>query len=225
MSKWRSILGSWEQFLTPILEDENVAKNLEIIRGYYLSSPFTIYPEPKNIFRAFRECPYDKLSVVILLQDPYHNGSATGIAMGNNTDVFKMSPTLKTVEDTIARLVYDSREFNFDPSLISWCKQGVLLLNTALTVEAGKPLSHVDIWALFTELVLKKLNTFNSGIIYCLWGKKAFEYSKYINLNSNYMLTYTHPAYASYNNSTWDCDHFNKINEILKKNNNLYIKW
>lgn len=225
MSKWKSILGSWEVFLTSILEDELVSKDLEIIRSYYLSSSLTIYPEAKNIFRVFRECPYDKLSVVIILQDPYHDGSATGIAMGNDSSVFKMSPTLRVVEDTIARTVYNYREFNFDPSLVSWCKQGILMYNTALTVEKGKPLSHKDLWNNFTEKFLKKLNEFNSGIIYCLWGKSALEYKKYINTESNYVLEDTHPVYSVYRGNTWECNHFNRINEILKKNNNLHIKW
>lgn len=225
MSKWKSILGSWDKFLTPILEDEVVSKNLDIIRGYYFSSSFIIYPSPKNIFKAFRECPYDKLSVVIILQDPYHDGSATGIAMGNDSSVFKMSPTLRVVEDTIARTIYDYREFNFDPTLINWCKQGVLLFNTALTVEKGKPLSHKILWNDFTEKFLIKLNEFNSGIIYCLWGKSALEYEKYINFKSNYILEAPHPVSSVYRGKPWECNHFKEINTILKENNNLHIKW
>jgi uracil-DNA glycosylase len=224
MSKWNSILGSWDRFLTPILEDEVVQKNLDVIRGYYLNSSFITYPSPKNIFRAFRECPYDKLSVVIILQDPYHDGSATGIGLGNESNK-NLSPSLKVVKDTISRTVYKGQEFNFDHSLVSWANQGILLINTALTVEAGKPGSHIEIWAPFTEKVFQKLNLINSGIIYCLWGKSAGEYAKYINQGSNYILSYTHPAYASYRGEIWDCNHFNAINVILKENNNLHINW
>jgi len=225
MSKWSSILGSWERFLTPILENELVSKDLDVIRSYYLGSSITVYPRAKDIFKVFRECPYNKLSVVIILQDPYHDGSATGIAMGNDSSVYKMSPTLRIVEDTIARTVYTYREFNFDPSLISWCHQGVLMLNTALTVEKGKPLSHKHLWNNFTKQFLIKLSNFNSGIVYCLWGKSAIEYEKYINPKLNYILKDNHPMYSLYQNKLWECNHFNKVNEILKKNNNLYIKW
>lgn len=224
MNKWSSILGSWDKFLTPILEDEVISKNLETIRGYYLSSSFITYPEPKNIFKAFRECPYSKLSVVIVLQDPYHDGSATGIPMGNKPDK-KLSPSLRIVKDAISRTVYKGQEFYFDPTLIPWCNQGVFLFNTALTVEKGKPLSHKDIWAPFTEKVFKKLSEINSGLIYCLWGKSAGEYTKYINPSSNYILSYTHPVYSAYRGISWDCDHFNRINDILKQNNNLHINW
>jgi uracil-DNA glycosylase len=224
MSKWKSIFGSWDTFFEDIISNKEVSNNLNIIRSYYNGSSI-IYPSASNIFKAFKECPYDKLSVVIVLQDPYHDGSATGIAMGNNTLQFRISPTLRVVKDTISKTIYNSEEFYFDSSLIKWSNQGVLLFNTALTVEKGKPLSHQHLWSTFTELFLKKLNTINSGIIYCLWGKHAEFYKQYINLSSNTVLITTHPMYSVYRGSPWDCNHFVEINRILKENNNLYINW
>lgn len=224
MSKWKSIFGSWDIFFADIINNTKVSSDLNVIRSYYNSSSI-IYPNANNIFRAFKECPYDKLSVVIILQDPYHDGSATGIAMGNDVSQVKMSPTLRVVKDTVSRTIYNSEEFSFDPSLIKWCNQGVLMYNTALTVEKGKPLSHQHLWSTFTELFLKKLNTINSGIIYCLWGKQAEFYKQYINLSSNTILTATHPMYSVYRGSSWECNHFVEINKILKENNNLHINW
>lgn len=217
-------VNTWDNFFDGILDNEVITKNLQIIRGYYFSSSFKIYPSPQNIFKAFRECPYNDLSVVIVLQDPYHDGSATGIAMANEF-VTNLSPSLRIVKDTISRTVYKGADFYFDPTLIKWCKQGVLLLNTALTVEEGKPGSHSLLWKPFTEMIFRKLSDINSGIIYCLWGKHAESYEHLINKSSNTILKATHPAYASYRGIKWDCDHFNEINKILKENNNLYINW
>ena len=224
MISWNDLLGSWERVLSDIISDPIVRANLRTVNGYYLNGSLLVYPSQINVFRAFKECPYDKLSVVIVLQDPYHDGSATGIPMGNEPDT-RMSPSLKIVKDTISRTIYKGQDFDFDPTLIKWERQGILLLNTALTVEAGKPLSHQKLWAYFTQKVFDKLSEINSGIIYCLWGKYAESYRMYINENSNTILTSTHPVYASYRGLPWDCDHFNKINDILKKNNNLYINW
>jgi uracil-DNA glycosylase len=204
--------------------DPVVLRSLNTINGYYNDPDKIVYPDQEDVFKAFKECPYGKLSVVILLQDPYHDGSATGIAMANKVGT-RMSPSLRIVEDTVARTVYNYREFGFDPTLIKWERQGVILLNTALTVEKGKPLSHQDLWSYFTERLLTKLSTINSGIVYCLWGKHAQSYSMYINHNSNTVLMSNHPVYSAYRGIPWDCDDFNTINKYLKDFNNLTINW
>lgn len=221
------IVGEWDKFLFDILSNSTVTNNLNIINRLYLSGGAIIYPAQINVFKAFKECPYKKLSVVILLQDPYHDGSATGIALANDKSMLdkRISPSLRIVEDAIARTVYNNREFNFDATLMKWVKQGVLMLNTALTVEAGKPLSHHDYWVAFTQLVLKKLSDCNSGIIYCLWGKYAESYAQYINPLSNTILRSTHPVYSIYSGKAWECDHFNMINKQLKEFNNTTIIW
>jgi uracil-DNA glycosylase len=220
-----NVVGTWDRFLRDILYDPVVLHNLNTINSYYSDKDKIVYPPQEDVFKAFKECPYDKLSVVILLQDPYHDGSATGIAMANNATVYKMSPSLRIVEDTIARTVYNSREFGFDPTLVKWANQGVLLLNTALTVEKGKPLSHQKLWTYFTERFINKLSSIDSGIVYCLWGKHAQSFSMYINHNSNTVLMCDHPVASAYRGINWDCDHFNTINSLLKASNNLIINW
>lgn len=218
------LVGSWQNFMKDIFANKEVIANLNKINNIYKTSPRKIYPEQSDVFKAFKECPYEKLSVVILLQDPYHDGSATGIATANRIGD-SLSPSLQIIKDTICREVYEGHEFDFDQTLIKWEKQGVLMLNTALTVEAGHPQSHRIYWAKFTELVLRKLSEVNSGIVYCLWGKNAISYSMLLNHESNTILDCVHPVYTSYRGIPWICGHFNLINRYLKDFNNSTIIW
>lgn len=218
------LVGDWDTKLHSIIYDTKVIENLNHINRLYLSSSKVIYPNQKDVFKAFKECPYNKFSVVILLQDPYHDGSATGIALANNQNT-TISPSLRIVRNTIAKTVYKGDYNNFDSSLLSWEHQGVLMLNTALTVEKGIPLSHKELWDYFTSRLLIKLSEINSGIIYCLWGKYAEYYEKFINKDSNTILKCSHPAYSIYRGEDWKCDHFIKINEYLKNFNNTTIIW
>ena len=223
MTSWREIAGDWDRILHDIVSDPKMIAVLNLINSYYKGDT-VIYPRQEDVFKAFKECPYSKLSVVIILQDPYHDGSATGIAMGNEPGT-RMSPSLRIVKDTVSRTIYNREEFDFDPTLVSWSKQGVLLLNTALTVERGRPLSHQKLWSYFTERLLIKLSDMNSGVIYCLWGRHAESFRLYINPNSNTILSSAHPVSAAYQGIPWECDHFIKINRQLKDFNNLTIKW
>jgi uracil-DNA glycosylase len=227
----RDIVGDWDTFLGLILAEDDVVSSLNYINTLYVKHEQNlinprIYPDQENVFKAFQECPYKKLSVVILLQDPYHDGRATGLALANPLDG-KLSPSLKVVRDTVFEKVYKYHvdPFFFDPSLFHWARQGVLMLNIALTVEEGKPHSHSNLWSAFTHRVIRKLSDTNSGIIYCLWGKDAEFYGQYINKDSNTILKCVHPVYASYKCMKWDCDHFNEINDYLKKFNNFQITW
>jgi uracil-DNA glycosylase len=182
-------------------------------------------------------CKYNKLKLQNLKiknfgdnNTPYHDGSATGIAFANplTYDTVKgksLSPSLRIIKDAVSRTIYNGQDFDFDPTLINWAKQGVLLLNTALTVDGGSPTSHKHLWVDFTQRVLQKLSEVNSGIIYCLWGKYADSYSMYINSNSNTILRCNHPAYSVYQGIPWECDHFVMINTYLKNFNNITIEW
>jgi uracil-DNA glycosylase len=219
------LVGTWDRILQDIFDNKEVISNLNTINNLYRRGPTKIYPEQADVFAAFKECPYNKLSVVILLQDPYHDGSATGIATANTIDTKKLSPSLQVMKDTICREIYKGEDFNFDPTLLSWERQGVLMLNTALTVETNHPQSHQIYWTKFTELALRRLSELNSGIIYCLWGKHADTYDIYINSLSNTILRCVHPVYASYRGVPWECRHFIEINKYLKDFNNTTIIW
>ena len=219
-----TIVGSWKTPLKELFEDPKIINDLNIVSSMYKEGR-PIYPKQADVFKAFIECPYDELKVVIILQDPYHDGSATGIALANSDISNKISPSLRIVRNTIRMNMYKGDDFKFDPSLISWANQGILMFNTALTVDAGTPLSHVKLWSSFTERLLIKLSETKRDIIYCMWGKQARDYAVYMNNKDNLLLYSTHPVYAVYRGSVWDCDHFTRINEHLIKLGKQPIKW
>jgi len=182
-------------------------------------------PTLKQLFRAFEECPYDDLKVVFIGQDPYPQlGVADGISFScGNTN--KVQPSLKYIFEEIERTVYQEFPSYQDPDLSRWSKQGILMLNTALTVEVSKIGSHYDIWKPFTAYMLDWLNNYNPGLIYVYMGKKAEEWSELTNDN-NYKFTVKHPASAAYNGSKWDSnDIFNKISKLVEENNGQKITW
>ena len=182
-------------------------------------------PTLKQLFRAFEECPYDDLKVVFIGQDPYPQlGVADGISFScSNTN--KLQPSLKFILQEIDRTVYGNHVISEDLDLKRWSKQGILMLNTALTVEVGKIGSHYDIWKPFTAYLLDSLNNYNPGLIYVYMGKKAEEWSELTNDN-NYKFTVKHPASAAYNGSKWDSnDIFNKISKLVEENNGQKIIW
>jgi uracil-DNA glycosylase len=170
-------------------------------------------PPLKQVFRAFEECPYDKLQIVIIGQDPYPQlGVADGIAFScSNTD--KLQPSLKYILDEVNRTLYAGNSISTDLDLKRWANQGVLMLNTALTVEVGKIGSHYDIWKPFTAYLLDGLNNYKSDLVYVYMGKKAEEWSD-ITSDNNIKFFLKHPASAAYNGSKWDSN--NVFMEIQK---------
>jgi len=182
-------------------------------------------PPLKQVFRAFEECSYDKLQVVIVGQDPYPQlGVADGIAFScSNTN--KLQPSLKYILGEVNRTVYNGYPVSEEVDLTRWSNQGILMLNTALTVEVGKIGSHYDIWKPFTAYLLDWLNNYNPGLIYVYMGKKAEEWSQLTNDN-NYKFTVKHPASAAYNGSKWDSDDiFIKISSIVTNSSGNIITW
>jgi len=188
-----------------------------------------IYPSSDNVFKAFRSTPFNEVKICILGQDPYYTKDvADGLAFSCSyaQELGKrMQPSLVQIYGAVERTMYKGLMLHKEPNLECWAKQGVLLLNTALTVEDGKPESHLFLWKPFTVEVLKALSEYNTGVIYCLWGAKAQQYEKYINPKFNYILKAKHPSSASYTGGTWECNHFVEINKILKQNNNTEIIW
>lgn len=217
----------WEQRIgkdwTNIFED--CKEELEESIKYYkkeISRGVTIYPDTSNVFRVFKETPYKELKVIIVGLDPYSDGRANGLGFSNDPNKTVIpSPSLEQMIDSAKLNFYDEIDFGLD----HWVKQGVLLLNSALTVEKGIPNSHSWMWRKFTTKLLSTLSNRNSGLIFCLWGQQTKSFRKNINENLNYVLEYSHPASAAYSKTNWNCPHFKEINEILKKNNNIQIQW
>lgn len=214
--------GDWLK----VIDEEELARMGELLFKLYKSKK--CYPDYKSIFKVFNITPYDKLHTIIIGQDPYPNEYATGIAFGNNVpsnkDSFIISPSLKVLEEAI--IDYESPDcLNrvFDYSLESWCKQGMLLLNTALTVEAGKPESHCNIWTKFTINLIKNLSTKNNGLIWVLLGNNAKSYKRYI--KNGIIIEERHPSYYARNNMKMDPDFFKYLKSVIKDHYSIDFKF
>lgn len=182
-------------------------------------------PVLKDVFKAFEECPYDKLRVVVIGQDPYPQaGVADGISF-SCSKTGKVQPSLRYLFKEIEDTVYPDG-YKWDPDLKRWSNQGVLMLNTALTCQIGNIGSHINIWKPFITYLLDILGHYNSGIAYIFLGTKAKAWSKSIP-SINYKFFVSHPASAAYKKQQqWDSnDLFNKINNVLYENNGEKITW
>ncbi|MDC3098558.1 uracil-DNA glycosylase [Gammaproteobacteria bacterium] len=180
-----------------------------------------ILPEPKNFFKAFDLCEMQKVKVVIIGQDPYHTpGVPNGLAFSVNRNS-KLPPSLVNI---FKELEADLGIKNSTGDLTSWSKQGVLLLNTSLSVCAGLPASHSKIgWELFTNTVINVIQQ-KKNIVFLLWGKHAQKKGDLIE-NSNFILEAAHPSPLSANNGFFGCGHFSKTNNFLTSLGSDPIDW
>ena len=182
-------------------------------------------PSLKDMFKAFEECPYDKLKVVMVGQDPYpYLGIADGIAFSCSKNE-NIQPSLEQIFNEINNTVYTSENQKLDPNLKRWSNQGVLMLNTALTTNVGKTGTHYKIWQPFIAYLFDYLTWHNNGLVYVYMGKVAQEWADCVNDN-NYKFYLSHPASAAYTNTNWNSENvFNNINKIIKDNYNEIITW
>lgn len=174
-------------------------------------------PKLKNLFKAFEECPYDKLKVIMIGQDPYPQlGVADGIAFScSNND--KPQPSLRYIFSELERQypAFRTNDLLYNPlDLKRWSNQGVLMLNTAFTVQIGKIGSHYDLWKPFTHHILQSINRDFKDLQVVLLGKKAEEWQ--LRLDKQIIHKVAHPASAAYKGGKWDSqDVFKKINDSL----------
>lgn len=184
------------------------------------------YPSTTNIFKAFNEIPSpQEVKVVILGQDPYHDGSATGLAFDNiRNGKGRISPSLFNILREIVINGYDDTMDEQESVLSHLPSQGVLLLNTALTVEAGKAGSHTKLWEPFTNEIITDLNKVDD-IIWMLWGKHAQSYKHLITNPTHTILEAGHPSPLNRTNPFIGCNHFSAANSTLKSKNKTEIKW
>lgn len=172
-------------------------------------------PTLKQMFRCFDVLKYENVRVVFLAQDPYpQKDVADGLAF-SCSNINRPLPSLREIFREINRTVYKDEKRENSPDLLRWSKQGILLLNTALSCEIQHPGSHYYIWKDFTAYVIDEILNKKKSLIYILMGKKAQEWEALINEN-HYILKSSHPASAGYTGDKWDCeDVFNKCNELL----------
>ena len=176
-----------------------------------------ICPDYKNIFKAFHKCPYRDLRLVILGQDPYpQRNTATGLAFANfnSTPEEQLSPSLQVIKESIINYKIPHNLITFASELEEWAEQGVLLLNTALTCEINKPLSHSLLWRPFISQLIKNICNYNSGIVWLLLGSSAQSFKPYIN-KYQYIIEAKHPSFYARNNKKMPYNIWYDINKIL----------
>ena len=184
-----------------------------------------VFPEKQNIFKAFYLTKLDNLKVVILGQDPYHGfGQAQGLAFSTPANIKNppsMQNILKEIQSDLGK-----KSICEDGDLTPWAKQGVLLLNTILTVEEAKPKSHHNLgWEVFTDNIIKYISDNCENTIFILWGSPAISKTKLIDRKKHHILTAPHPSPLSSYRGFFGCKHFSKTNEILKSLNKEAIIW
>ena len=216
---------SWRIILEEEFKKQYFKQLLSFLEEEY--SKEQIFPKDQNIFRAFNLCPFDKVKVVIIGQDPYHGkGQATGLAFGVNPK-YKTPPSLKNIEK---ELISDVELTIKDKTLEKWAKQGVLLINTSLSVVESKPGSHIKYWQDFTQFIIDEINNLEC-VIFVAWGAHAYSRLKNIDRDKHHILVSSHPSPLSCNKKFGEyppflgSKPFSRINTILRESNKAEIKW
>ena len=219
----QNIHTTWENIINSENEKEYFKSLITFIKSDYRNK--TCYPPINLIFQAFKICPFSSLKVVILGQDPYHGKSqANGLS-------FSVSKTINHPPSLINIFKEIQDDINIDypkcGDLSSWGKQGVLLLNSTLTVEEGKPGSHQNKgWETFTDEIIKHISNCKKNIVFMLWGNYSKMKSKLIDGSKHLILTSGHPSPMSANRGYWFGNkHFSKANKYLIKQKRESIQW
>lgn len=184
----------------------------------------TIFPPKEKIFNALQTTPYDKVKVVIIGQDPYHGiGEAHGMCFSVNPGI-KIPPSLMNIYKELNRDL--GCKIPNNGYLVKWAKQGVLLLNSVLTVEKDRPASHQNKgWEIFTDRIIEELNKSQTPIVFLLWGNFAKQKARLITNKKHLILTSSHPSPFSVKYGFEGCSHFSKANKFLASNNLTPIDW
>lgn len=216
------INSEWKAILAPVWESESFARTAEIVRSEYASR--TIFPPANQIFAAFDLCPFSKVKVVILGQDPYHGeGQANGLAFSVSPGI-AIPPSLlnmyKEIHDDLGTPIPASGD------LTRWAEQGVLLLNNSLTVRAHEAASHSNIgWEFVTDTAIKALSDLRTGLVFLLWGSHARRKADLIDRTKHLVLEAPHPSPLSAHRGFFGCRHFSKTNQFLASRGEKEILW
>ena len=214
---------SWQNALKDEFEKDYFQKLTDFVRGEYLSGK-TIYPAPKNIFNAFNLCPLDSVKVVIIGQDPYHEpGQAHGLCFSVESGV-DLPPSLINIYKEIESDIGHKSITNGD--LTAWAAQGVLLLNSTLTVRAHVAASHAGHgWETFTDAVIRAVAQNRKNVVYMLWGSYAQRKAEMVDKNENLVLCSAHPSPLSAYRGFFGNHHFSRANEYLIQHGKTPIDW
>lgn len=216
------IAESWKSVLKAEFEKEYFKKLVSFVKEEYKSRK--IYPPGKEIFRAFDQCEFDKVRVVILGQDPYHGaGQANGLCFSVREGI-PFPPSLVNIFKEIKNDL--GKEIPPHGSLDRWAAQGVLLLNATLTVRAHQAGTHQNRgWEQFTDAVIHQLASERPGLVYLLWGSYAQKKGAFVNPADNLVLKSPHPSPLSAHRGFFGNGHFSKANAYLKERGVPEINW
>ena len=216
------IAQDWKEILSEEFSKPYFTELVEFVRAEYAAGE--VFPKGRDIFRAFDKCPFDKLKVVIIGQDPYHGvGQANGLCFSVGEGV-PFPPSLQNI----------FKEVNADTgapiptsgNLDRWAEQGVLLLNAVLTVRAHQAASHAGRgWEQFTDAVVRAIATRKQGVVYMLWGSYAQRKGAIADPNNNLILKSVHPSPLSSYRGFFGCRHFSKANDYLANIGKTQIIW
>ena len=211
-----------------VLSDELEKPYFKELKSFLLNEQqkgFIVFPKNEDIFNAFNYTPFDQVKVVILGQDPYHGqGQAHGLSFSVQKGITP-PPSLKNIYKELANDIQDFQIPNHG-DLTSWAKQGVLLLNATLTVNAHEPGSHQKRgWEKFTDHVISEISGKKTGVIFLLWGKFAQQKESVIDTAKHHMLKAARPSPFSAYNGFLGSKPFSKTNDILKKQGLSPINW
>ncbi|MFA6519403.1 MAG: uracil-DNA glycosylase [Candidatus Paceibacterota bacterium] len=214
---------SWARHLKGEFEKAYFEELTRFVKNEYKNG--AVYPAPKNIFRAFDLCPFEKVKVVILGQDPYHGvRQANGLAFAVESTE-KIPPSLQNIFKEIESDLHGPL-VHADGDLSRWAKQGVLLLNATLTVRAGIAGSHQEKgWEQFTDAVIKALSEEHEHLVFMLWGNYAKAKGAHIDRSKHLVLEAPHPSPFSAASGFFGCKHFSKANDYLVAHNETPIDW
>ena len=213
---------SWKRELAAEFDKDYFRKLTDFVRGEYLSGR-AIYPAARNIFNAFNLCPFDKVKVVIIGQDPYHEpGQAMGLCFSVPQGI-AIPPSLVNIYREIESDL--GRPSSTHGDLTHWATNGVLLLNSTLTVQAHLAASHAGRgWEQFTDAVINALRQKNN-IVYMLWGSYAQKKAALVDEKNNLVLKSVHPSPLSAYRGFFGCKHFSRANEYLQNHGMEPIDW
>lgn len=213
---------SWKQHLKDEFKKPYFQELVEFVKNEYAQKK--VYPTPANIFRAFELCPFEQVKVVILGQDPYHGPrQANGLCFSVNDEV-RMPPSLQN----IFKEIHEDLDLPIPATgnLDHWARQGVLLLNATLTVEAGRAGSHQKKgWEPFTDAVIRAVSEQKEHVVFLLWGRYAQEKGNMIDEKKHLVLRAAHPSPFSAYSGFFGCKHFSRTNEYLEWNGKERVRW
>lgn len=214
--------GGWDEALEKLFQDENYAKIHEFLKHEY--SHHVVYPDMYDIYNCFKLTPFERVKVVLLGQDPYHNvNQAHGLCFSVKEGV-EPPPSLVNIFQELKEDV--GCEIPSSGDLTNWANEGVLLLNTALTVRAHQANSHKNCgWTWFTDNVIRILSEKRDHLVFILWGGNARSKKSLIDRRKHLVLECAHPSPLSAYNGFFGCRHFSKTNEYLKANGIEPIDW